>query len=138
MKTDIQIAQEANVPEILKTAEGFGIDGSHLDFYGKYKAKVNDSLFEQTKNNENGKAWFQWPKPLASRQATALDEFKTKHASAIAAEKFYQYKFYQQWRKLRQEAAQRGISLIGDVPIYVAHDSADVWASPKLFHLDAS
>ncbi len=77
-----------------------------------------------------------WPKDLASRKPKALRQWSREHASSIAEEKAIQFFFFSQWTALKRYANERGISIIGDIPIFVAADSADVWANQRLFQLN--
>jgi 4-alpha-glucanotransferase len=95
------------------------------------------ALFAVLKAAHGGAPWTAWPAPLARRSGPALREARERHAGAIAAEVFAQWAFARQWRALRDRARGHGIALLGDVPIYVAHDSAEVWTRPDLFRLDA-
>lgn len=92
--------------------------------------------FVVIKQQEQGKAWFQWPTSLRDRNEKALTRFADKHADAIDTVSFEQFIFYRQWRHLRSYANERGVSIFGDMPIFVAHDSADVWADRQEFLLD--
>ncbi|WP_027188551.1 4-alpha-glucanotransferase [Desulfovibrio cuneatus] len=92
--------------------------------------------FECIKAEQGGAAWVHWPKPLAQRQPEALAAFDARSWRALERIKFIQYLFFAQWQQLRAHCAGLGIALLGDVPIYVTHDSADVWANPNLFVLD--
>jgi 4-alpha-glucanotransferase len=82
--------------------------------------------------------WCDWPRPLRDREPAALNDFRKQHRQDIEREYFIQYLFHRQWKTLRDHAASREISLIGDIPIYVAFDSADVWAQAPLFKLTRS
>ncbi len=94
------------------------------------------SLFMVFKDLQGGRAWPEWPEPWRSRHAKALSEARVHHADAIRLHKFYQFLFEDQWQRLKAYCNGQGISLIGDVPIYVALDSADVWSNPHLFKID--
>jgi len=86
---------------------------------------------------ENGmKDWQQWPRPLRLREAAALEEFKAAHAEELGFWAFVQYEFDKQWRVLHSYAAAKGVKIMGDIPIYVAADSADAWAGRELFEMD--
>ena len=85
-----------------------------------------------------GGPWDRWPEPLARRQAAALARARREHAAAVDATVFAQWCFHRQWAALRGQATAAGIAIIGDMPIYVAQHSADVWANPGLFELDAT
>ena len=83
-----------------------------------------------------GGAWTDWPRPLALRHEKALEEARAQHAEAVRMHQFWQWLFAEQWAALKAYCNGRGIALFGDIPIYVAHDSADVWASADQFFLD--
>lgn len=95
------------------------------------------ALFTAIKQAHGGNAWTEWAPPLAQRDPAALVAFHDSHTREIAQVCFEQYVFHRQYEALRKAAADRGIRIMGDLPIYVAHDSADVWANPHLFELDA-
>lgn len=88
------------------------------------------------KREQGGAPWTEWPFPLRDREPHALAEFDARHAAALKAVKAEQYHAWVYWQALRAEASLRGIQLFGDMPIFVAHDSADVWAQRDLFLLD--
>ena len=94
-------------------------------------------LFMAIKNHLGGCVWTQWPEPLKLRQPAALAQMRRELADEISLHCFAQFCFDRQWKALRQYANGLGIRIIGDVPIYVPLDSADVWAEPDLFQLDA-
>ncbi|WP_261798473.1 4-alpha-glucanotransferase [Oxalobacter paraformigenes] len=85
-----------------------------------------------------GAIWQEWPKPLAKQQPAAIDAFVSGHPNEIHFWKFCQWCFHEQWTALRSYAHSKGIDIIGDVPIFVSLNSADVWANPELFDLDSS
>ena len=92
------------------------------------------ALFAALKATRGGR-WTSWPKGLAEREPGALAEAAAELADEIAYQEFLQFLFFRQWTNLREEAKRRGISVIGDVPIYLAHDSADVWVNRDSFLL---
>lgn len=94
------------------------------------------ALFMSLKDAHNGAAWTTWAPDIASRQPEAMSQWTQTLAEYIRAHKYFQWLFFSQWWALRKYANERGIRIIGDVPIFVAHDSADVWAHPELFYLD--
>ena len=96
------------------------------------------ALFMTIKEAQGGGSWVNWPAPLRSRDAKALQAFKDAHADDIQRQAFWQFIFFQQWAELRERAKELGVKIIGDIPIFVAHDSAVVWAHPELFSLDAN
>jgi 4-alpha-glucanotransferase len=93
-------------------------------------------LFAALKEAHGGRAWADWPEPIRLRRPGALAEARRTRAAAMEREAFAQFLFFRQWEALRRHAAGRGVRVVGDVPIFVAHDSADVWAHPDLFRLD--
>ncbi len=94
------------------------------------------SLFMALKDANGGAAWSEWEEDLKYRVLGALDAARETYAEDIQFYKVLQYLFFRQWKELKAYANENGIEIIGDVPIYVAADSADVWANPKQFYLD--
>lgn len=94
------------------------------------------ALFMALKDAYQGAPWTQWPASLRDREPDALESIRQQHAQAVDRYRFYQFIFFRQWKRLRAHANGRGVKIIGDIPIFVAHDSADVWAHPELFYLD--
>lgn len=95
------------------------------------------ALFVALKIAFDGKPWFAWPDTeLVTRDLGALKNARQKNADEVAFQQFMQFVFFRQWRALRTYANERSVQLMGDVPIYVAHDSSDVWSSPQYFNLD--
>lgn len=100
---------------------------SWLDSYG---------YFRSLKDHFGGTAWQNWPADVRQYQTARRSPLRQKLATAIDAHAFTQYLFFGQWARTREAARARGISIIGDLPIFVAGDSADAWAAPDLFELD--
>ena len=94
------------------------------------------ALFMALKDANGGQAWSNWDKSLRLREKKAMEEATETYSEEIRFYKMLQYLFYQQWNALKTYANEAGIEIIGDVPIYVAGDSADVWAIPDQFYLD--
>jgi len=94
------------------------------------------ALFMAIKDTRKGVSWQKWPVPLRDRDPAALAKARTSLAQDIEFHVFNQFVFFRQWSALRAYANQKGIRFIGDIPIFVALDSADVWANPELFWLD--
>jgi 4-alpha-glucanotransferase len=93
-------------------------------------------LFMALKSQSNSRSWQEWPHDLRS-YASAKSSAKTKELEdQVSAYAFYQFKFFEQWGRLKQYAAERKIQIFGDIPIFVAMDSADVWAHPELFQMN--
>lgn len=95
------------------------------------------ALFTAIKQQQNGQHWIHWPDALRVRQPSALEAFRDEHQTAINAIIQGQYHFSTQWTLLKQYAAANHIKIIGDLPIFVAHDSADVWSHQHLYKLDS-
>ena len=94
------------------------------------------ALFMAVKAAHGGVAWTDWDREVAARRPEAIEKWKRDKADEIEATKLAQYFFFRQWSELRRYCHARHIKMMGDVPIFVAHDSADVWAHPELFQLD--
>jgi 4-alpha-glucanotransferase len=94
------------------------------------------ALFAAIKSAQGEKPWWEWPAPFAARNAAALTAAAEELADDVDAARFGQFLFARQWAALRGHARRNRVRLIGDLPIYVAHDSADVWANPELFQMD--
>ena len=94
------------------------------------------ALFMALKDREHGHAWYQWDEPLKRRDPDAVWAVRQELKAEIRFYSFIQYLFYRQWTALRKYANDKNIQIIGDVPIYVPLDSADVWSNPELFQLD--
>ena len=96
------------------------------------------ALYLALKDKTGGKAWFQWEEGLKRRDPDAMWQARQEMKDSIRFYSFVQYLFHRQWVALRAYAHENGISIIGDVPIYVPLDSVDVWSNPELFQLDAN
>jgi 4-alpha-glucanotransferase len=94
------------------------------------------ALFLALKEAHGGGSWYEWPEELIRREPPALERARQMLAEPMELHRFRQFLFYRQWRALKQYARAQGVRLIGDVPIFVAGDSADVWTNPELFLLD--
>jgi 4-alpha-glucanotransferase len=126
-----------------RAAQVFFADASHSDhaafdhFCESARPWLDDyALFMACKEAHQGAMWTAWDPSIRRRDAHSMDEWSKKLAPELRAHKYWQFEFFQQWEHLKAYCQQRGIRFMGDVPIYVAHDSADVWAHPELFHLD--
>jgi 4-alpha-glucanotransferase len=94
------------------------------------------ALFMAIKEAYGGGSWVDWPAPLRAREPGELEKARKDLSVAIARQKFRQFLFFRQWNELRKHANALNIKIIGDIPIFVAHDSAEVWARPELFYLN--
>ncbi len=106
-------------------------------FCAESSAWLDDyALFMAIKEAHGGGAWDGWPADLRQREPAALEEFCSRNGPAIQRYRFYQYLFFRQWNALHEYAHRKGVQIVGDIPIFVAIDSADVWSHPDLFFLD--
>jgi 4-alpha-glucanotransferase len=139
---DYEALAEVKMPLLRRAAERHRLAGSPpLGFEGFSDFKAAQAwwlepyaLFRALKDNFGGRAWWEWPegvRSFASIPASLGRQLKDE----IEAHRFYQYAFFTQWRRVRAEAARRGVGVIGDIPIFVAADSADAWTRPELFEL---
>ena len=106
-------------------------------FVQQNRAWLDDyALFMAAKDAHQGKVWTEWDPDLAARDDSAVKMWREKLAPEIAAYKFWQFEFFRQWNVIKEHCMRRGIRIMGDIPIYAAHDSADVWANSEMFWLD--
>lgn len=124
--------------EILRKAFGRFADWEELDHFCEDNADwlPDYTLFMALKERHGGAPWYQWEKPLKHRDPDALWQCRKELKEQLRFHSFVQYLFEKQWQALRSYANENGISIIGDVPIYVPLDSADIWAAPDQFQLD--
>lgn len=94
------------------------------------------SLFMAIKNHFGGIIWTEWPEDIRTRSEQAIKSYQELLEDDIRFQQYMQYLFFEQWQMLREYTNKKGIQIIGDIPIYVALDSSDAWASPELFQLD--
>jgi 4-alpha-glucanotransferase len=122
--------------------EGFkasGPDPRFEEFIAANHSWLDDYvLFQSLKDGRGGLPWYEWEPELVKRDPSALSHWRSKLDDRIRYHEFVQYIFEVQWRALRELCRDKGVMLIGDLPIFVAHDSADVWANPELFYLDTN
>jgi 4-alpha-glucanotransferase len=120
-----------------KRTTDFNLRGSFQTFTQRAAAWLDDyALFRAIKDARGGVAWNEWETPLVRREPQALASTRDELHDEVEAQKFYQYLFFKQWSALKAYCNERGIKIVGDIPIFVAHDSADVWTHPSLFKLD--
>lgn len=114
-------------------------DPDYQAFTEKNKWWLSDyALFMAVKNHFGGSSWDNWPEDIRLREDSAMEKFRNELHTEIEFHQYMQFKFFQQWNALKAYANKEGIRFIGDIPIYVAMDSADTWAHPELFQLDES
>ena len=94
------------------------------------------ALFMAVRAFFGGKGWTQWPEDIRMHYGFALDYYREKLYFDVEFQKYMQFKFYQQWSKLKKYANDKHIQIVGDIPIYVSPDGSDIWAQPELFQLD--
>ncbi|AHJ27319.1 4-alpha-glucanotransferase [Nodularia spumigena CS-584] len=126
-----------------KACDNFQVQATPLqkkEFAGFCESKAywldDYALFMAIKDANNNTSWHTWEKEIVKRESAAIDQAKEKLAAEIYYYKFVQFEFFRQWSELKTYANMSGIHIIGDIPIYVAQDSADVWAHPHIFCLD--
>ena len=139
-RVDYGLLYDRRFPLLRVAGQRFLENGASEDF-GQFCAANADwleyhALFMAIKNYHGGAPWHNWKYPLKERQSEALADFSREYAREVAVEKAVQYLFFRQWGQLKDYANQRGIAMIGDMPIYVALDSVEVWAHRELFQLD--
>ncbi len=124
--------------------EGFEARASEHDrqeygeFCERHRAWLDDyATYQALRHDFQRKPWFQWPQALRDRDPQALSETCERLRPCIEQVRFEQFVFFRQWLSLKHYANERGIDLFGDMPIFVSHDSADVWAHREYFDLDA-
>ncbi len=125
---------------LLKLAHSrFEVTPEYLDFVRDNAIWLEDyALFMAIKEHFHGRDWQNWSVSLLMRLPPVMAAYRDELGDSIRFQYFLQFTFFRQWRALRSYANSRGIKIIGDVPIYVPLDSADVWANPELFQLDPS
>jgi len=107
-------------------------------FCDQHKNWLEDfALYSVLRQTFNFAGWAEWEAPYKHRDQSAIDDFKAENAARIEQVKFIQYLFFKQWNALKTYANANKVALFGDIPIFVAYDSAEVWAKPHLFKLDA-
>lgn len=119
------------------------VEANYLERYQSFLSKhhywLDDFvLYRAIKENLNNIPWWEWPESLRDRNPDALDNFKKENEASISRYSFIQFIFFEQWHNLRSYANERNIKVFGDMPIFVSHDSSDVWANRDLFDLDES
>ena len=114
-----------------------GEDASYRRFVEENSYWLEDyALYMAVKNSFGGVCWSEWDEDIRLRRQEALETYRERYKEDIEFFRFQQYLFHRQWKALKSYANERGIEIVGDIPIYVAFDSADTWAAPELFQLD--
>ena len=133
------VLYEKRYPILRLAAERFlkAPPAAYMEFCEENKNWLEDfALFMALKGANQGKTWLEWEPALRSRNPEAVKEAQKLYSEEIAFWRVTQYLFFTQWEQLHAYAGERGIDLIGDLPIYVSLDSVDVWSHPELFQLD--
>lgn len=106
-------------------------------FWERHRGWLEDfALFWTIKQAAGGRPWWEWPPGLRDRSPVALEEFRARNLHLVEAALHTQFAFYTQWQELRRAAAEHGVLLFGDLPLFTAHDSTDVWSHREFFQLD--
>ena len=122
----------------IDTEQGKQVRQDYTNFCSAQTYWLDDfSVFTAIRDHYQHQLWSEWPAGLRQRQHSALEAITSKLQTQISSIKFEQFVFFQQWKSLRHYAREKGIYLFGDMPIFVGHDSADVWAQQDNFQLDA-
>ena len=142
-KVDFKAVQSFKIPLLQKAAEQFRAKASGKEirsfsaFCNANNYWLDDyTLFIILRDVENGKQWSDWSEAFAMRDAQTLEQIRLDYYRKIENIKILQYFFYMQWRGLKEYANKQGIRIIGDIPIYISYNSADVWSNRNLFKLD--
>ncbi|RVU46991.1 4-alpha-glucanotransferase [Lujinxingia sediminis] len=140
---DVEVIREAKRELLVQAYEGWkeaggGSEASFQEFSMASAGWLEDfALYTALKHRHEGRGWQQWPAPLVRRDPEAIAEAQRGLGKALEQVRFEQWVFAEQWAKLKRYAADRGVRVLGDVPIFVAMDSAEVWAERDLFELGA-
>mgnify|MGYP005845219981 CR=1 FL=1 len=142
-RADFAAAAKFKLPRLRRAYERFGPGGNGRRdagfeaFCAAQAGWLDDfALFCALKDARGGRTWTDWEPELRIRKAAALAKARESLAAEVRFHRFVQYQFHRQWSALRDRCRELGVGLIGDVPIFVAHDSSDVWADPEVFDLD--
>jgi 4-alpha-glucanotransferase len=142
-KVDYQQATPIKIGLLKKACENFKVNALPIqqrEFTGFCNSKAfwleDYALFMALKDANESASWHTWEPELQRRKPEALEQARRRLTEEIYYYKFIQFMFFRQWSELKTYANMSGVEIIGDIPIYVAHDSADVWAHPEIFCLD--
>lgn len=128
------------IPLLRKAAErGLKRDTTNYESFRRDNARWLEpyALFMALRDSFNGQPWMEWPEDIRLRKAEAVERYGTELKADVDFYAYTQYLFFAQWEQLHAYAKSKDIGIIGDLPIYVALDSADVWAEPEFFQLDS-
>lgn len=136
---DYAMVYRTRYPLLRKAFERSSVEqqGDYQDFVREQSGWLEDyALFMALKGHFGGTSWLDWEPGARLREPEAMEEYRTLLKNEIDFHRYLQFEFLKQWKALRSYANRQGIQIIGDIPIYVAMDSADAWAHPELFQLD--
>ena len=142
-RVDYQLVVDTKIPLLQKSCSNFKLHASaeqnqaFAEFCSDKAYWLDDfALFMALKDRNENASWHTWEPEIARYEPEAIQKAQEELSEAIFYYKFVQYEFFRQWSELKNYANERGVSIIGDIPIYVAHDSADVWANRDIFCLN--
>lgn len=135
-KADYALLFAHRFPLLRKAFESFKPDGAYTNFCAAESWLDNYAFFMACKVRFGQVEWLMWPQEVQRREAEAMEDLRKDMQNDIEFWKFCQFKFFEQWRKLKAYANEKGVQIIGDIPIYVALDSCDTWFNPEVFYLD--
>ena len=136
-KVDYETLYNERFPILEKAFSNFDINNKEfVEFKKQNEWLENYALFMALKKENDDIPWYEWPEALKLRKPAELEKATKRLDSEINFWSFLQFKFYSQWHKLKDYANKNDVHIIGDIPIYVAHDSADVWTNVQNFELD--
>ena len=130
LETSWRHYKERATPQMREALEAFTAAPEQQEWLDEY------TLYMTLKGLAGGNPWWMWEEAHAQREPAAMERVRSEHADSIGYWQYVQFLFFKQWSIVREAAHARGIRIMGDVPIYVAGDSADVWGSRELFQLD--
>ncbi len=141
-KADFEGARNWKIPLLRKSYKAFQNNiepwlNEYFYFQYEHKWWLNDfALFMALKEHFNGDSWSDWPDEIKFRNPSALKQYTEKLKKEIDFWMFLQWQFFRQWHTLKKYANEKGIEIVGDVPLYVSTDSSDVWSNTDIFQLD--
>ena len=138
-KVDYELLFKNRLPLLRKAYERSAISTveAYQDFVSENSWWLDDyALFMALKDFFGGANWTQWPQDIRMHYGFALDYYREKLYFDVEFQKYLQFKFFEQWSKLKKYANDKHIEIVGDIPIYVSPDGSDVWAKPEMFQLD--
>ena len=138
-RVDYEALNQYRLPLLHKAYERSNVSGNtdFLAFCADNSWWLDDyTLFMAVREFFGGKGWTQWPEDIRMHYGPALDYYREKLYFEVEFHKYLQFKFYEQWSRLKKYANDKHIEIVGDMPIYVSPDGSDVWAQPEMFQLD--